>query len=600
MPFSSQISKFVLGVSVLALVACGGGGSDAPISVAPPPAPVPAPTPAPPAPAPTPTPTPTPTPPPPSGATKTASTMETEAHVADFLALASFGSNSGQQLALKETDAADWLTAQFEMAPTLYLHKLQSRFESGEEIDQTEHRSNFWNAMVESPDSLRQRMVFALSQILVVSDMDMGSVPLTMSHYMDVLSKNAFGNYRDLLDEVTYSPAMANYLTYIRNRKGDPETGRMPDENYAREIMQLFSIGLVELNMDGSPKTDGNGKPIETYTNDDIMGLAKVFTGLAYKGGGFWDRDADAAYSRLEAYPDKHSELEKSFLGKTIPAGTGPEASIEAALDHIFDHPNVAPFLSRQLIQRFTMSSPTPDYIERVAKVFESGHFTAPNDVVFGTGERGDLEATLAAILLDESVLPGTVRTREQGKVREPILRWVHWARAFNVDQVHASNEWTLLYSDSSKRFSQRPFGSPSVFNFYRPGFVAPGTETGKSGLTAPEFQIVHEGAATGYVNLMSDFIRDQSDAVNPDWKTFSPDYSYELSIVDDPEALINHLDNLLLAGRMQAATRERIGLVLDEMPIRYDTEHTEEDKFARVAVSITMTVTDPAYTIQY
>ncbi len=566
---------------MLALVACGGGGSDAPSSVTPPPSGGGA-------------------TPPPAGAPKTASTLNNEAEVADFLNMAAFGSTANDQSSMIGADAAKWLEIQFNAPTTLFLPSLKSRFEAGETIEDTEHRSAFWDAMITAEDSLRQRMVFALSQILVISDMDMGNVPLKMSHYMDILSDNAFGNYRDILDQVTYSPAMANYLTYLKNRKGDPETGRMPDENYAREIMQLFTIGLVELNMDGSAKTDGNGNPIETYTNDDIMGLAKVFTGLAYKGGNFWDRDPDAQYSRLEVYPDKHSELEKTFLGKTILAGTGPEASIDEALDHLFNHPNVAPFLSRQLIQRFTMSNPSPEYIERVASVFESGRFTAPNDEIFGTGERGDLKATISAILLDESVLPGTARTREQGKIREPILRFVHWARAFNVDQVHAANEWSLLYSDDSKRISQRPFGAPSVFNFYRPGFVAPGTETGKSGLTAPEFQIVHEGAATGYVNFMSDFIRDNSAAVNEDWNTFKPDYSYELSIVDDADALINHLDNLLLTGRMQAKTRERIGLVLDEMPIRYDTEYAEDDKFARVAVSITMTVTDPAYIIQY
>ncbi len=575
------LSHIFLGTSLLFLSACGGGG-DAPASVG--------------------------TPPPGGsgggsggdGTTKSDSTMEVASDVADFLSMAGFGSSAADQETLTGTDAADWLRAQFNKPATLYLPPLQSRFESGDELESWEHRAAFWDAMVQSDDELRQRMVFALSQLLVASDEAMGDQPLIMAYYMDVLSKNAFGNYRDLLEDITYSPAMAKYLTYLRNRKADPEKGRMPDENYAREIMQLFTIGLVELNKDGTPKTDSAGNTIETYSNDDIMGLARVFTGLTYKGVGFWERDADAQYKPLVAHADRHSELEKTFLGKTISAGTGPEASIDEALDHLFNHSNTAPFVSRQLIQRFTMSHPTPEYVERVATAFETGVFTAPDNTSFGRGERGDLAATLAAILLDESVLPGTARTPETGKIREPVIRWVHWAKAFNVSNVDASNEWGLLYSDTSKRLSQRPFGSPSVFNFYRPGYVAPGSETGQSNLTAPEFQIVHEGAAIGYANFMSDFALDRSPSVNSEINTFKPDYSYELTIADDAEALADHLDGLLLGGRMSAPTRERIVQVLAEIPIREDADRNYDDKFARVGVAVTMTVTDPAFTIQY
>jgi len=579
---SNYLKPFLIGASFLVLSACGGGGSDSPPPIAQPP----------------------------SGGggsgggttthppvTKSASTMETEADVANFLALAGFGSSYADQQNLKETDAAEWLAVQFSAPPTYYLDSLKNRQASGAEFQNWEHRAAFWDAMVKNDDELRLRMVFALSQLLVASDEAMGDQPLTMAYYMDVLSKHAFGNYRDLLQDITYSPAMAKFLTYVRNRKGNPETGRMPDENYAREIMQLFTIGLEELEMDGTPKLE-NGVPIETYTNDDIEGLARVFTGLTYKGSGFWKKDEDSGYSKLVAYADRHSELEKTFLGTTINAGTGPEESINKALDHLFAHPNVAPFVSKQLIQRFTMSHPSPDYVERVAQAFESGSFTAPNDETFGTGNRGDLKATIAAILLDEDVLPGADKSQSTGKVREPILRWVHWAKAFDVAEVNSRNEWTLLYSEKSKRLSQRPFGSPSVFNFYRPGFVAPGSETGKANLTAPEFQIVHEGGVIGYANFMSDFILDRSSTVDETWNTFIPDYSREMTMVDDPDALIDHLDQLLLAGRMSDQTKERIKLVLAEIPIRDDPDQTEQDKFARIGVAITMTVTDPAFTI--
>jgi len=533
--------KLVLGASLLVLSACGGGGGSEPArpgqggsGTSPPPI------------------------------TKTASLLETEAEAANFLAMAGFGSSFEQQKSLVDIDASNWVAAQFKKSITNYLPPLQSRHENGEELENWEHRAAFWDAMVEANDPLRQRVVFALSQILVASDEAMGNEPLAMAYYMDTLSDNAFGNYRDLLQEITYSPAMARYLTYLRNKKGDPKTGRMPDENYAREVMQLFTIGLVELNMDGTPKRDGSGQSIETYTNEDIVGLARVFTGLAYRGGGFWDEAANARYTPLVPYAERHSELEKTFLGKTIPAGTDADSSIDQALDHIFEHPNVAPFVSRQLIQRFTTSHPDPAYVERVATAFENGRFTAPNDTVFGTGQRGDMQATIAAILLDQTVLPRAAKTNETGKIREPILRWVHWARAFEVANVDAANEWSLLYSDTSKRLSQRPFGSPSVFNFYRPGYMAPGSETGAQNLTAPEFQIVHEGAAIGYANFMTDFALDRSsrrsDAVN----TFAPNYTRELEMADDPDALINHLDGLLLAGRMSSQTRDRIKLVLE------------------------------------
>jgi len=453
--------------------------------------------------------------------------------------------------------------------------------------------------MVESDDQLRQRMVFALSQIVVSSDNPMGNKPLTNAQYIDALSQHAFGNYKDLLKEVTYTPAMARYLTFLRNRKGDERTGRMPDENYAREFLQLFTTGLVELNMDGTQKISG-GKPVEIFDNDDIVGLAKVFTGLSLKGAEFWTADDDGEYSRLQMFQDQHSELEKTFMGKTIAATTAGDSAIDEAIDHIFEHPNLAPFISRQLIQRFTASHPTPAYVERVANAFESGRYTSIDETQFGTGLRGDLEATLAAILLDEKLYDGAAKTAQQGKVREPVLRFAHWARAFDVGNVMSENEWYLLYNTGSNtRLGQQPFQSPSVFNFYRPGFVAPGSATGAAGLTAPELQTVNEGAVIGYANFMLNFVYNTTPSRNDAIDSFVPDYTDEVALAEDPEGLADHLNALLLGGRMSPQTKDRIVLVLNEIPIRTDASEAADDKITRASLAVYMAVTSPAFALE-
>lgn len=577
--FLKPLTPFLLGGSFLILSACGGGGS-------------------------TPAPTggllgggsssqPTTTTPP-------ISQIESKSEAAKFIAYAAFGSSDADQATLNGTDATDWLQAQFAKPYTPLLPPLSTRFEAGEALPNNAARTAHWDAMISSEDELRQRMIFALSQILVVSDKSMSTKPLRMAHYMDILGTHAFGNYRDLLEDVTYSPAMGRYLTYHRNRKGNSKTGRMPDENYARELLQLFTVGLVSLNMDGTPKLDENGKQIELFTNEDIVGLAKVFTGLSNKGSTFWSSGEapNADYSKMQAFDDQHSPLEKQFMGKTIPAGTMTVDSIDQALDHIFAQDSLPPFISRQLIQRFTASHPEPAYVERVATAFVDGRFTSPNGETIGTGERGDLKATLAAILLDESIIDPNIASANTGKIREPILRFVHWAKAFDVKNINSANErWLAGNSGSSARLSQQAFSAPSVFNFYRPGYVAPNTETGKLNLTAPEFQIGHDGATVGYINFMGEFIRNRSSRYDETVDSFEPDYSAELALADEPEALAEHLNALLLAGQMNEKTKDRMVSILNAIPLR-ETER-DADTLTRVEVAIMMSVTDPAFIIQ-
>ena len=570
-----RLTTMSLAASVL--IACGGSSSPSssalPIAVVPPP------------------------PPPPPG--QETLTLDTAQKASIFLSKTSFGGSSEQVETTQGQLASTLLKSEFAKPTSYILPALQTRFEAGEEVDNRAHASAFWNAIIEGDDQLRQRMVFALSQIVVISDNAMGNKPLTNAQYIDTLSRNAFGNYRDLLKDITYTPAMARYLTYFRNRKGNERTGRMPDENYAREFLQLFTTGLVELNMDGTPKLS-NGKAIEIFDNEDIVGLAKVFTGLSFKGTGFWDADPDGEYSRLQMFEEQHSELEKSFMGKTIAAGTAGDAAIDEAINHIFDHPNLAPFISRQLIQRFTASHPSSDYVQRVAEAFEAGRYTSIDETQFGTGERGDLQATLAAILLDESLYDGSATTAQNGKVREPVLRFVHWARAFDVGNVMAENEWWLLYNaGKNTRLGQQPFQSPSVFNFYRPGYIAPGTATGDAGLTAPELQTVNEGAAIGYANFMLNFVYNSSPTRNNAIDSFVPDYTDEVALADKPEELAEHLNALLLGGRMTQVEKDRIVTVLNEIPIRTDPDDATEDRTIRASLAVYMAVTSPAFALE-
>jgi uncharacterized protein (DUF1800 family) len=494
-------------------------------------------------------------------------------------------------------DEEVWLEAEIAKPATQYLAPLLARQNSGENIDAYKHQPMFWDNMILADDQLRTRMVFALSQLFVISDADMYGQTPQVGYFMDVLSRNAFGNFRDLLEDVTYSSAMARYLTYWRNEKGDPDTGRMPDENYAREVMQLFTIGVNELNPDGTPKLV-NGKEVEIFDNSDVEGLAKVFTGLSWKGSSFYSADPDGMYKRLEMFDTLHSREPKSFLGTTIPANTGGDESIKRALDTIFAHPNVGPFVSRQLIQRLTASSPSPEYVGRVSAAFDAGTYVAKNGTVFGTGERGDLEATVAAILLDASLHDANSATDVQrGKIREPVLKFVHWARAFEITDVDSSREELLNdTSNPATRLAQQPFRSPSVFNFYRPGFISPGSETGAQGLTAPEFQLVHEGSVIGYMNMMTKYILDVSGA-SGSGPNFVPDYRDEITLANDPTALVDRLDLLLTGDTMTDALRADIIAAVGTIPIGSGT--ADMDRLRRVQLAVFMTISSPAYAIQ-
>ncbi|NND68055.1 MAG: DUF1800 domain-containing protein [Halioglobus sp.] len=534
----------------------------------------------------------------------------TEMQASRFLSQATFGPTPSGIDALVASSLEEWFLAELDKPASLHLEDVLSyypedgnfRDENNNPLQEVVFRASdsFWEKAVAGDDQLRQRMAFALSQILVISRQStLGQFSQTIAAYMDILTRGAFGNFRDLLEEVTYSPAMSVYLTYLRNEKADPVTGRVPDENYAREVLQLFTIGLVELNADGTAVLDGQGNPVELYDNDDITGLAKVFTGLSLTGINFNTPlrfiPFEAYYEQLTMFDDFHSLEEKSFLGATIPAGTTGEESIDRALDIIFNHPNVGPFIGRQLIQRFVTSHPTPEYVARVATAFNAGSYTLPTGEQVGDGNRGALDAPIAAILFDEEARDeARADDTTFGKLREPVLRFTHWARAFEVNSADAANELALKNTGGSEALGQHPYGANSVFNFYRPGYIAPGTATGDLELTAPELQIENAGTVIGYPNFLTVYalgLAPQFDNNLP--QAYLASYATEAALADNPDALLDHLDLLLTHGRLEDDTRQIIAAALAEIP-----SDTEELLRIRAQLASVMVMTAPEYKV--
>ncbi|GAA4029488.1 DUF1800 family protein [Actimicrobium antarcticum] len=476
-----------------------------------------------------------------------------------------------------------------------YLTKTAATLTNGARLGQNNVFETFWKQAATGEDQLRQRVTFALSQIFVVSLQDafLSDHPVMVAGYYDTLAANAFGNFRSLLEAVSLHPAMGVYLTSLHNQKEDAT--RTPDENYAREVMQLMSIGLLELNPDGSQKK-ANGAPIETYTSADITGLAKVFTGWSWAGAdksnarfaGNGTQDPDRDWKPMQSYPQFHSTSEKSFLGVTVPAQStaNPEASLKVALDRLFNHPNVGPFIGKQLIQRLVVSNPSPAYVARVSAAFA-------ND---GQGVRGDMKAVIRAILLDPEAGSATrLSAIDNGKLREPILRLAGWMRAFGVTSASGRFLMTNL-DDPISSLGQSPLRSPSVFNFYRPGYVPPNTAIASAGLVAPEMQLVGNTSVVGYLNTMRDIVPNGAGA-NRD---VTSSYVTEIALANTPDKLIDRVDLLLLAGQMTPMLRTQILAALNSVAISAtDTVAADRARKNRVWLSVFLTLASTEYLVQ-
>ncbi len=551
--------------------------------------------------------------------------LSTKDAVSRFLTRAGFGASQDDLETWEGLDAADWLVNEFAKAPELLLSQTKTDLEATQNNNAPFSRYASYNLtrqLIESDAQLRVKMTYALSQILVVGGdvVNNGKTTIRGMNYHDVLQKHAFGNYRVLLEEITYQPAMASWLTYLRSSKANQDTGAEPDENFAREILQLFTLGLFELDSGGRLRLGSDGKAISIYDNDDVAQLARVFTGFSYDDTQYklnYNKNRSVSHLPLKIFDEHHSEREKVFLNAYIPENTSGEASVSLALDEIFSHSTVAPFITRQLIQRFTDSHPSPEYIERVSQAFDEGRFLSANGTSFGDGDRGNLQATLAAILLDESQFVESPAAEIQGKVREPLLKFIHFMRAFNVENLEfITRTGRIKDLTSVDSLGMAYFESPSVFNFYRPGYVPPLTQAGAMGLTVPEFQIADSSSFYGFIGLMTDFIlerplvRNCSDIANLDSnyqglepcnfangeQPFRPNYDQEVALAANPTLLVDHLNTLLLGGRMAVDVRQEITDVISLIPLEpgsYDTNLRD-----RVRVAVLMFATAPTYTV--
>jgi uncharacterized protein (DUF1800 family) len=575
-----------LGIGSLALAACGGGGGSG--SSAPPPGAGNPPT----------TPTPTPTPPPPTPNPPVVA--PTDAEASRFLQQAQFAVTTADLAAVKANGYSAWLTTQYNAAlGQTGVAWLDSRNHNSITIEQRYFWPQFgdfmaWNQLLAGPDQMRKRIALALSEFFVVSlsPIDGFYPPYVIAAYWDALCANAFGNFRDLLERMTLNAGMGFFLNTKGNLREDTATGRQPDENYAREVMQLFTIGLYELNADGSLRLDANGLPIETYGQSDITNLARVFTGYDWdylsNGGTFTDvawHDYDVPNTRFATNPMRfraqdHSTLAVTFLGLTIPANTaGPEA-LRRALDHLFNHANVGPFFARQMIQRLVTSNPSPAYVGRVAAAFANN----------GAGVRGDLKAVWGAILTDTEArtLPAATDTMS-GKLREPIARLVQWWRTVGVTSTNGAYEiYDLTTADTS--LGQSPLRSPSVFNFFRPGYVPPNTAIATANKQAPEFQLHNETSTAGYLNFLQWVTRGGYNDVRPT-------YAELLPIAHDVPAVVAWFDLRMTANQMSAGS---LTVIRDMLQLfNLTAASSEGDKLNLLATASLLFLASPEYLVQ-
>lgn len=531
----------------------------------------------------------------------------TEPEAARLLTQATFGpTESAIQSVVSSGSVNAWITSQISAPPasTTHLAHVSAVLAASGSADDNEFYQTWWRQALSGQDQLRQRVAFALSQIFVISLNDDVIDARGAASYYDMLTRNALGNYRDLLEEVTLHPMMGRYLTYLANQKEDAAGTRSPDENYAREVMQLMTIGLVELNADGTQRLNA-GQPIPTYTSADIAGLAKVFTGISWYhpaptnntffGGG---ADPERTFRPMIFYPNYHSTSEKVFLGTTIPANATVNVGgdIDIALDRLFNHANTAPFISHRLIQQLVTSNPSSAYVGRVAAVFANN----------GSGVRGDLGAVVRAILTDTEArdISAAASSASFGKLREPLLRMANWARAFGA--TSQTGNYLITSTSSNTALSQSALTSPSVFNFWRPGFTPPGTtQLGQRTLVAPEFQVVDEVTTAAYVNYMQDVISNGigQTPTGGTGRDVRATYTAEIALADNPSGLVDRMNSLLFYGQMSTTLRDRIlaGVNAVAIPAANGSNQAAIDtaRYNRARTAIFFSMISPEYLVQ-
>ena len=500
-----------------------------------------------------------------------------------FLNKATFGANDKSIKDIKSKDVCSWLDKQFAIAPTenIYLRKTielakqaepsSNPYSINEYLTDNDKVFNKEKASFQSPryrlsawfdtvlladDQLRHKVTYALSQIIVESDFE----PIftrrgeALARYFDILYHNAFGQYEDLLNEISFSSSMGLFLTYNGNRKAylnDANVTIYPDENYAREIMQLFSIGLHKLNLDGTPKKDSKGNLIPTYTQEDVNNLAKVFTGWDNKRSGNGDANKGDRFGvvgfrrgdfthPMEFTAEYHDFSKKSVLGKTIPANLSGEEDIKKAISIIMSNPNVAPYISKNLIMRLAKSNPSPEYIKRVATVFNA--------------TKGNLAEVIKAIFLDKELWSDIIENRDI-KFKEPQIAYTNFLRAFKADRFpswyycgygsptddNASNceivKNSFLFNDTRDYLGQGAGLAPTVFNFYDNSFTPNSSDFKTNKLVAPEIEIQRDSIFINLSNKIDDLFRWEKNFIlnnyYPDYSGTTNKYKYYDSIKD-------------------------------------------------------------------
>ena len=543
-----------------------------------------------------------------------------------FLNQTTFGPSTASLNSFLELDNYElWLDRQMTLPPSYQLGKVRrltalmcyDKDQNGVLLKDTSaaryaRNQIWWETVLNSDDQLRQRVAFALSQILVVSTsqgLGLEDTQYGVAGFYDVLLKHALGNYRDLLKDVTTHPAMAIFLTMIQSEKTDPSSNIHPDENYARELLQLFTLGVHELNLNGSLKLDHQGKPVPSYSQDDIEQFAKVFTGWNYANASYWKLSAHLSERTLPlvAWEGYHDISEKHLLnGVTLPAGQAAEADMDAALDNIFAHPNIAPFISHQLIQKLVKSNPSADYIERVATVFNDN----------GKGIKGDLAAVAKAIFLDKEAREPS-NNQVSGKLKEPMIRFANLWRAFPLEGSTRNGsfwsktscnqpdyqyyQYSYSHLDNYVQYTGQSLNrAPSVFNFYRPNH-APQGEIRDSGYVTPEFQIMSDNNLVNSTNLLLFGIHSQV-TLPPNLRTRGDkDHYAYLNIsevtrrADNVNSLLNYLDQLLLSNNMTDELRTILSTHLNSDQFTNDDAGLLEK--SRDAISLI--ITSPDYLIQ-
>lgn len=536
---------------------------------------------------------------------------------ARFLTQATFGPTPADVANVKALGYSGWLAEQ--LAKPLPAQSYVSYFDmrnaewmaynAGGRSGPTDITDPIWRNAIVGDDQLRQRVALALSEIFVVSLQDTcNPYGRGYASYMDMLQRNALGDFRQLLQDVTLHPIMGCFLSHVANQKDDPVTGRVPDENFAREVMQLFSIGLYQLNADGTPVLV-NGTPVPTYGPSDIAGLARVFTGFSWNcpsptedvcftlGTAGSGPDPDKWIKPMVAYDRFHSTLAKTFLGKTIAAQDTANAwaSLRSALDTLAAHPNVGPFIGKQLIQRLVTSNPSPAYVARVAAAFNNS--------------KGNLGATVQAVLMDPEArnTANALASDSFGKVREPILRMTAALRA--LDGRSMTGRFMVGWTPEPERgLNQAPLMAPSVFNFFRPGYAAPGSLSAARGLVVPELQIANETSVAGYANNMlalltygqgtipnfgagingvklPDVYLDEQRNASSSWRT----------LTDSPEQFVETLNQRLMYGTMSASLRQDVLAVVKSITDPHP-EIRQPDRFAKAVLII---LTSPEFLVQ-